>query len=323
MKPTTLLPSAYLLDSIAGDPEWFPHPVRVIGIAIDRGETLLRRPMQSDAAAFIAGAALTIGIVTTTYSCVDYAIKLSRRQSIFLGDVVELLCGWTCVAARNLEQEATSVIDLLIAGDLPQARMRLSRIVGRDTEDLSAEEISRAVIETLAESASDGIIAPLFYMALGGAPLAMAYKAVNTLDSMIGHADQRYFYFGKFAARLDDVANFLPSRLTAAGIVVCSHLLRDYDSEAASRIWRRDGAKHKSTNAGQPESAMAGALAVRLGGENTYDGEAISAPYLGADLPSPEPKDAVRAMRLISALSLLGVAAGVLLATCMRTKRTR
>ena len=182
---------------------------------------------------------------------------------------------------------------------------RLARIVGRDTQALSETEIHRAVIETLAESACDGIVAPVFYMAIGGVPLAMAYKAVNTLDSMIGHADQRYFYFGKSAARLDDVANYLPSRLTALAIATVA------GSASALRTWWRDGGKHKSPNAGQPESAMAGALRVRLGGENTYAGERIASPLLGAEFEQPKLHHAKRALRLVVAVSLLSAAAAV------------
>ena len=152
----------------------------------------------------------------------------------------------------------------------------MARIVGRDTRHLDADEISRAVVETVAESCSDGVIAPLFYMAIGGVPLAMAYKTINTLDSMIGHADERYFYFGKVAARLDDAVNFLPSRLTALGITATAAIVAGASSATALDTWLRDGMKHKSPNAGQPESAMAGALQVRLGGENSYKGEPVT-----------------------------------------------
>jgi adenosylcobinamide-phosphate synthase len=208
-----------------------------------------------------------------------------------------------------------SVIAALDAGDIVRARQRLARIVGRDTESLDEAEICRAVIETVAESASDGIIAPLFYMTLGGVPLAMAYKAVNTLDSMIGHADARYFYFGKAAARLDDVANCLPARLTAGAIVATS----GGKAEWAWKTWRRDGDKHKSPNAGQPESAMAGALRVRLGGINTYGGEVIAAPMMGAEFGPPSRVQARRAVRIVAAVTLLGVACGTLFARSRRT----
>ncbi len=167
------------------------------------------------------------------------------------------------------------------------ARQRLARIVGRDTQTLSDTEVHRALIETLAESACDGIVSPLLYLAIGGVPLAMAYKAVNTLDSMIGHTDKRYLYFGKAAARLDDVANYLPARITAFAIMLAAGMDRQTSCASSLRIWSRDRGKHKSPNAGQPESAMAGALQVRLGGENTYQGERIAAPMLGAEFEPP------------------------------------
>jgi adenosylcobinamide-phosphate synthase len=181
--------------------------------------------------------------------------------------------------------------------------------------------MSRAVIETLAESASDGIVAPLFYMALGGVPLAMAYKAVNTLDSMIGHADQHYFYFGKAAARLDDAVNFLPARVTALALVAASCLFPGADAQSAGRTWRRDGASHKSPNAGQPESAIAGALHVTLGGDNAYAGELIRSPRMGEEFDPPTPAKAVTAVRLVSAASLLGLAAAVLIAAFAKRRR--
>ncbi len=307
MNRTILLPAAYLFDQAVGDPEWIPHPVRLIGAAISRGETLLRSPGQSKTYELLSGTALTLFIVGSTYYITASILGCACRRSTLAGDIAELVLAWTCLAARNLEQEATAVTNALHEDDLPRARQRLARIVGRDTAHLDSREISRAVIETLAESASDGIVAPLFYMAVGGVPLALAYKAVNTLDSMIGHADSRYFYFGKAAARLDDAANYLPSRLCVLGIVAAASLMPYADHAAAWCTWRRDGAKHKSPNAGQPESAMAGALHVMLGGDNTYAGEVLSAPRMGERFPAPTPPQAVQAIRIVSVASLLGL----------------
>jgi len=318
---SVLLPAAYLIDQLAGDPEWFPHPVRLIGSAISRGESQLRRPGQSQTFELLSGAGLTIAIVGPSYAITATLIRSAYRRSQILGGAVELLLAWTCLAARNLEQEATAVTGALQTGDLLLARSRLSRIVGRDTETLDSHGISRAVIETVAESASDGIMAPLFYMALGGVPLAMAYKAVNTLDSMIGHADSQYFYFGKAAARLDDVANYLPSRLSALSIVAAAKLSDQADAQAAWRTWQRDGSKHKSPNAGQPESATAGALHVALGGDNTYAGEIIPAPRIGAEFGPPTCSKATQAIRLVSAASLIGLGFGVVLTCLLRARK--
>jgi adenosylcobinamide-phosphate synthase len=290
--------AACLLDWIAGDPEWLPHPVRLIGRSTQLAETLLRRPSQSAREELIAGAALTVAVTGLSHFGTAKAVKWGAG----------ILLAWTCLATRNLIDESLAVIRALEKTDLPHARERLARIVGRDTQFLSETDVHRALIETLAESACDGIVAPLLYMAVGGVPVAMAYKAVNTLDSMIGHADRRYFYFGKAAARLDDAANYIPARLTALAIVAAAGM----ESKSALKIWRRDGKKHKSPNAGQPESAMAGALRVRLGGVNTYAGETMETPLLGAEFEQPKLHHAKRAVRLVTAVSLLSAAVAAL-----------
>ncbi|HEY1658795.1 MAG TPA: adenosylcobinamide-phosphate synthase CbiB [Candidatus Sulfotelmatobacter sp.] len=314
-----LLPSVYLADRAAGDPEWFPHPVRLMGWTITKGETLVRRPDQRPQSEFLAGAALTAMVLTSSYVLTRMTIAAAYRCSKSLGLLTDLALGWTCLAARNLQDETSLVLAALDAGDIPLARSRLARIVGRDTGALDPQEISRAVIETVAESASDGVVAPLLYMSLGGVPLAMAYKAVNTLDSMIGHDDTRYFYFGKAAARLDDAVNFVPARLTALAIVAVSSLSKANAADAW-KVWLRDACRHKSPNAGQPESAMAGALGVRLGDGNYYQGEFIPARPMGEEFPAPQPQDARKAIRIASAVALLGIGAGVLLSALLRTR---
>jgi len=320
MNRIVLLPGAYLFDQISGDPENFPHPVRLIGSAITRGEAALRRPNQTPAEKFTSGLLLTATIVGASYAATLAILRLTKRCSPIFGNIVELSLAWTCLAARNLEQEATAVTDALDLGDLLVARTRLSRIVGRDTANLDSHEISRAVIETVAESTSDGVIAPLFYMALGGVPLAMAYKAINTLDSMIGHADANYFYFGKAAARLDDAANYIPSRVTALAIITASQALTACSSPAW-QTWWRDASNHKSPNAGQPESAMAGALQVQLGGENSYAGEVIPAQIMGREFPHPTKEKAAQSKRLASVASLIGLTVGILLINLAQNRK--
>lgn len=322
MNRCLLLPAAYLTDRVAGDPEGFPHPIRLMGWTITKGEKLLRRPDQGNESEFLAGAALAATVVTASYFLARLTIAAAYRRSKLLGSLTEIALGWTCLAARNLQDEASLVLAALDAGDILLARSRLARIVGRDSECLDIHEISRAVIETVAESASDGVIAPLFYMSLGGVPLAMAYKAINTLDSMIGHTDTCYLYFGKAGARLDDVANFVPARLTAFAIVVASRLSK-VNAGDAWKVWLRDGSKHKSPNAGQPESAMAGALGVQLGGGNYYDGELIPAEPMGGEFPAPQPHHARKAIRIASAVALLGLGAGVLLNAFLRPRRNK
>jgi len=320
---TLLLPAAWLLDQLAGDPEWFPHPVRLMGLAVTRGEAAMRGKDRSNGTELVSGAALTIALVASSYYLSRQAIRFANHQSPAFGDAIELILSWTCLAAQSLQQEARSVTDALGAGDLALARTRLARIVGRDTEHLDAAEINRAVIETLAESASDGIISPLFYMALGGVPLAMAYKAVNTLDSMIGHADARYFYFGKAAARLDDVANFIPARLTAFGIVAASRFIDENAPRTAWQTWQRDGGKHKSPNAGQPESAMAGALHARLGGDNVYEGEVVPSQQMGREFPPPSLNQTKKAIQIVSLVALLGLVGGILFSACSESRSSR
>src|ERR1700724_2322602 len=316
----SLIPAAWLLDQLVGDPGWLPHPVRLIGLAVSRGELALRRPGQGKRIELLSGSALTGAVVAATYCATRQLIRVANRQSPSLGRAAELLLAWTCLAARNLEPEAAAVIGALDSGNLAHARHRLARIVGRDTQHLDTAKICRATIETLAESASDGIVAPLFYMAVGGVPLAMAYKAINTMDSMIGHADERYFFFGKVAARLDDVANFLPARLTAGLIVAASGLQGSTNPRAALRTWSRDGAKHKSPNAGQPESAMAGAREVQLGGDNTYAGELVRSQRIGHEFVQPSLPQAKAALRLVSFVTLLGVACVARLSAAVPTE---
>ncbi len=303
MTSSKKIAAACVLDFLAGDPEWLPHPVRLMGRCIQLGEGVLRRPGQGARDELIAGAALTAGVVGLSYVAMGKVTRWAYR--IRCGSCLEILLASTCLASRNLVDESLAVIRALDQPEL--ARQRLARIVGRDTQALSDTEVHRALIETLAESACDGIVAPLTYMAIGGVPMAMAYKAVNTLDSMIGHADQHYFYFGKVAARLDDVANYIPSRLTAFAIVMAAGTR----SKSALHIWWRDGKKHKSPNAGQPESAMAGALCVRLGGENTYAGEPIATPVLGEEFEPPKLHHAKRALRLVITVSVLSAAAAI------------
>ncbi|WP_433974440.1 adenosylcobinamide-phosphate synthase CbiB [Tunturiibacter lichenicola] len=314
MNNRRVLAAAYLFDWIAGDPEWLPHPVRLIGKGVEQGERILRRPGQTPTAELAAGGFLTFGLVIGVYCGTAKMIAWANKKNPALAFAVEIALGWTCLASRSLHDEATAVVSALETGDIPYARRRLASIVGRDTQHLNSHEISRAVIETVAESSSDGVIAPMFYMSVGGVPLAMAYKAINTLDSMIGHADERYFYFGKIAARLDDVANFMPSRLTALGVAATASVLEDASPTAALSTWLRDGMKHKSPNAGQPESAMAGALRVRLGGMNFYAGESSATPLMGEEFPHPSLQKTKQAIKIAAGVSLLGVALAMLFA---------
>lgn len=291
---------AYTIDLAIGDPEWFPHPVRWFGWMIRNGERWLRRPRQAAHTELLAGAVLT-GFV------VSFAWTLGRPRN----RLWQVLFAWTALATRSLIDEARAVIRALEADDLALARRRLARIVGRDTAQLGHIEIAAAVIETLAESACDGIVAPLLWLVAGGLPCAMAYKAINTLDSMIGHPEPPYRYFGRFAARLDDAVNFVPARLTALGIVVATGIASPRAARAL-HIWRRDGGRHASPNAGQSEAAMAGAIGVRLGGARSYDGQRYEAPLLYPEGRPASVRDARTAISLVAIVS--GLAFGAALA---------
>jgi adenosylcobinamide-phosphate synthase len=291
---------AYALDLLLGDPEWFPHPVRWFGSLVRAGERWLRRRVRGSQSEVVAGGALTVAV-----ACVGWTLGRPDNRAW------QVMLAWTALATRSLLDEVGAVIRALEAGDLVLARHRLARIVGRDTAHLNESEISRAVIETLAESTCDGIVAPLFWLAAGGVSGGMAYKAINTLDSMIGHPERPYRYFGRVAARLDDAANFIPARLTAIGIVAAAKI-QGLDARRARLAWLRDGNKHASPNAGQSEAAMAGALGVRLGGESSYDGHPHHAPVLYAEGRTPSVRDAKAALPLVAIVSGLAFGAALL-----------
>jgi adenosylcobinamide-phosphate synthase len=304
----TQLAVAYVLDLLLGDPEWFPHPVRGFALLARTGESALRPFTSGPRSELLAGAALTISIASAAWG-------MGRPKN----SLCRVLLAWTALATRSLLDEAQAVIRALEAGDLDLARRQVSRIVGRDTEHLDASGISRAVIETLAESACDGIVAPLFWLAAGGASGAMCYKAINTLDSMIGHPEPPYRYFGRVAARLDDAVNFIPARLTALCIVTAA-ALQGQDAKGAYAIWRRDGYCHASPNAGQSEAAIAGALTVRLGGPSSYDGHPHDAPLLNPGAEPPSLHEAKAALSLIAIVS--GIAFGATLLMMVGRSRT-
>lgn len=287
---------AYGLDMLLGDPEWFPHPVRLLGAAIASGSRHLETRRRAPAREFIEGAAFSMGMVASWAAAAQAVSRLDAR--------FEILLAWTSPATRNLLDEAGSVLNALDRADIELARKRLGRIVGRDTGHLDEAEIVRAVIETAAESTCDGIVAPLIYLAAGGVPAAFAYKAVNTLDSMIGHREPPYTYFGRFAARWDDVANFVPARIAAAAIVLAANLTGQ-DAASAVRVWRKDGSHHASPNSGQMEAAMAGALGVRLGGTNFYDGKPTPGHTIHATGAAPRRAHGRAALQIVAVASAL------------------
>jgi adenosylcobinamide-phosphate synthase len=278
---TALLLAAFVLDLAVGDPRWFPHPVVLMGKIISHGERLFwsGKPRRD----LIAGLAMSVVLVLLSGAATLGLIALFNLLPPWLSFGATAGVASTTLATRGLLDAVKRIEAPLRDGNLAVAREKLSYIVGRETSNLNQEKILRASLESLSESICDGIVAPLFYLFLGGVPLAMAYKAVNTLDSMIGYRTERYFYFGKAAARLDDAMNFIPARLTALFIVVATPALRLSPGRALRVAWR-DCINHLSPNAGYPEAALAGAFGIRLGGPSIYFGKEIDKPYLGDDL---------------------------------------
>jgi adenosylcobinamide-phosphate synthase len=221
----------------------------------------------------------------------------------YLGLLVEIYFCYQILAFKSLKTESMKVYHPLMKGNLAEARMYLSYIVGRDTQDLDAKGIMKAAVETVAENTTDGVVAPLIFMAVGGAPLAFLYKAINTMDSMIGYKNDKYFYFGKFAARIDDAANFIPARIAAMAMIIVSYFLR-LDTRNAIKIYIRDRKKHKSPNSAQTESVCAGALDIQLGGDARYFGKPAKKPTIGDDTREIQPGDIILANRLMYATGI-------------------
>jgi len=290
---------AFCLDLVMGDPRWLPHPVREMGRAISALEKGLRGLFPATPGGErAAGAVLALVLPVGSFWLGWAVLWLCGRLAPWLGLAAEVLLCSQCLAARELKKESMAVYRELERGDLSAARTAVARIVGRDTGSLTAEGVTKAAVETVAENTSDGEIAPLFWMAIGGAPLALAYKAVNTMDSMVGYRNERYQYFGTAAARLDDLVNWLPARM-AALVMVALCPLAGLDAEGAFRVWRRDRKKHKSPNSAQTEAAMAGALGVQLAGDAWYFGELHHKPTLGDDLRPVRPADIKKADQLM------------------------
>ena len=301
----------FVLDTLFGDPPWLPHPVVLMGKAISALEKRLRaRLPQTPQGELLGGAVVAFTLPVGTFLLTSLVCLGAAKLSPWLGLAVQMFWCGQALAAKGLAQESTNVYRALIKPDLPAARKAVSRIVGRDTQNLTLEGVTKAAVETVAENASDGVIAPLLYMLLGGAPLALTYKAINTMDSMLGYKNEKYLYFGRAAAKLDDAANYLPSRL--AGLLWCAAAaLTGNSPKGAWRIWRRDRRNHASPNIAQTESACAGALGVQLAGPAYYFGEYYAKPTIGDPLRPIEPEDIRRANRMMYAESVLALAVGL------------
>ncbi|WP_195941050.1 adenosylcobinamide-phosphate synthase CbiB [Romboutsia sp. 1001713B170131_170501_G6] len=292
----------YIIDLIVGDPYSFPHPVRYIGKLIKKTESIIRKKAKSDKDLKIGGFFLWLIVVGITYLVTYLIIKISSFiPGGFL--VANSILIYTTLATKCLKDEAVKIYNVLKTGDIERARIQVSYIVGRDTTQLNEGEIIRATVETVAENTVDGIIAPMFYAFIGGAPLAMAYKAVNTLDSTVGYKNDKYKDLGFASAKIDDIANFIPARISVLLMSIGS-LLVGHNCKEALKIGIRDRKNHKSPNCAYAEGAVAGALGVQLGGTNVYFGKAVYKPTIGDKHREIEVEDIVRTNKIMYASSI-------------------
>lgn len=297
----------FLLDLLFGDPRWLYHPVRVIGNGISLLEKGLRKIFpKTKAGERMGGAILVILIVTFSAGIPCLILLVAYRYKIWLGFVLESFMCYQLLATRSLRDESKKVYDALKEGNLEKSRYAVSMIVGRDTQNLTEEGVTKAAVETVAENTSDGIIAPLFYMMIGGAVLGFAYKAVNTMDSMVGYKNERYQYFGTAAARLDDVLNYIPARLSA-WIMILASCLAGLNGKNAVKIYRRDRSKHASPNSAHTEAVMAGALEIQLAGDAWYFGKLHKKPFIGDPIRKIEIEDIPRSHKLMYTTAVLSV----------------
>ena len=308
ISPSLVAMAAFFLDTVLGDPQTRWHPVAVLGRLIAFLEKLLYPLRGGDAKKFAMGSLLTLLVLCISYAFAEGFLLAARQLPVAWGaDVVSVILLYFCISPRMLAKAGQDIYALLVKGDIAAAREHVGYIVGRDTAELDEADAARAAIETVAENTVDGVIAPLFFFALGGAPLAVLYRAANTMDSMLGYKNERYLYFGRMAARVDDVLNFVPARITGILFVMAAFLL-GYDGRNALNILVRDAAGHPSPNGGHAEAPVAGALHIRLGGVNYYFGERHFRAYMGdahMEITAKHILGAIRLMYTVTVLFLL------------------
>ena len=298
--------AGFVLDWILGDPKWLPHPICAVGRLISLAEKLLRRLFPPTPRALtVAGVFLWLIVCGVSFAAPFFLLRWLRDVNFWLGFVVEALLCWTLFARRSLADAGVHVYSALDES-LDAGRRAVAMYVGRDTAALDKEGVIKAAVETVAENTTDGVVSPLIFMLIGGAPLGFLYKAVNTLDSMVGYHNDKYEYLGKFSARMDDICNFLPARLTAACMIAGAGMLH-LDNRNALRIYRRDRSAHKSPNAGQTESVCAGALHVQLGGDASYFGKTVKKAAFGDPDRAINRGDILRSIDLMTTASVLAL----------------
>jgi adenosylcobinamide-phosphate synthase len=298
---------AFILDILIGDPRWLPHPVRIIGKCVELLEKVLRRVFASERLAGIFLAGITVaGTYLLTYEIINIFSSFGRIWEFAVSTIIIFFS----LSIRDLFKEANGVMKELNSGNIGQARERLSQIVGRDTHNLDKQQITKACVETTAESSVDGIIAPLFFAFIGGPALAMAYKTINTLDSMVGYKYGKYLNLGWASAKLDDLVNYIPARI-AAVILPMSSYVCGADFLNSIKIIKRDGRKHPSPNSGIPEAAIAGALRIRLGGPSTYKGVVSDKPFIGSQTNEIVTDNIKHTIRIVFVAAVMSAACGI------------
>lgn len=307
MAVTCAVMLGFALDALLGDPKWFPHPVCAVGKLISCMEKLLRRlfPPRKGAMLF-AGVVLWIVVCGVSFAVPFLVLRFLSRINFWLGFAANSILCWLIFARKSLS-EAGQHVYRAVKESVEEGRKAVAWYVGRDTAELTEEGVIKAAVETIAENLTDGVVSPLIYMLIGGAPLGMLYKAVNTLDSMVGYHNEKYEYLGKFSAKMDDIFNFIPARLSALCIIAGAGMLR-LDNRSALRIYRRDRNLHKSPNAGQTESACAGALHIQLGGDASYFGKTVRKAAFGDPLRRVNRTDILATIDLMNAASVLALA---------------
>jgi len=295
---------AYILDLIFGDPQNIIHPVQIIGKMISLGEKILLKEKSGSRYKFFAGIILNIFVVSITYGLTCLIYKSSKTSGVFT--LIEIYLMYTVFSVNSLAREGNRVYNILKEGNIEKARKDLSYLVSRDTETMDEKMIIRSTMETISENTVDGIVAPMFYMFLGGLPLAMTYKAINTLDSMVGYKNEKYMDFGKFSAKIDDIANFIPARITGFLIVAASMILR-YNYKNSLKIFIRDRKNHSSPNSAHAEASVAGALGVQFGGRVSYFGKEVDKPVIGDKIKDFELEDIKKNIKIMYAASFLSL----------------
>ena len=301
-----ILPAAFALDILLGDPYYLPHPVRWLGKAIERLEPPFRRIHFN---LTFSGALYAVVLILGTWLLTFLVLAAAHRVHPFLNTLVEIILIYYCISIRSLEDAAMEVKQCLQQKKIQAAREKVAMIVGRDINNYKEDGLARATVETVAENLVDGVTAPLFFAAIGGAPLALAYKMTNTLDSMVGYKNQTYQQFGKASARIDDILNFLPTRLTVPVIALAAQILSGCGKRSLMTAVC-EGANHASPNAGFPEAAFAGALSVKLNGPNFYNGKLVDKPFIGVRFGNTSTEHIKKACDLMMLSSFLWLLVG-------------